>query len=265
MSEAYAAHVSEWLTAEPEMRLAQLFLAQARDAEVQRVEAIGHALWSAAFEVRDARVAQAKLAWWVEELSQSTGRHPLTRDASGDPRRRAGLRDAALSLLALSTRESIESTAQLMQPLQAFSSGMLRARDSDPALATALGGARLCSLLRHWTMLARAERAWLPLDLLARHRADRAAAADPTDVRGQAVLGDLLQSAADTWDGIGGTALRGIDGARIAVARVWHRHLYSRTAPAVAGTLSPPRWSLVLALWRVGRRSAGVERHGVGE
>jgi hypothetical protein len=102
---------------------------------------------------------------------------------------------------------------------------------------------------RDWVCFARPDRAWLPLDLLARTGVDRAGA-----VVSLPVARALLRALGEPLARVRPTRLRGIDGARVAAGRVWHARMLAAPAAMVDGRLPPPRLRLVLALWRVGRR-----------
>lgn len=249
---AFDSHLAQWLEAEPEARLAQIYVHQARDPRVAALEAIAHELHAALFAVQDSRVAQAKLAWWLDELAQRP-RHPLTRglvEAVGSQAPMASLREAGASLLRLAQAESIESTDQLLQPLVAAATALARARGDAACIdPQAVAAARLVFAARDWVRFARPDRAWLPLDLLARTGVDRAGA-----VASVPVACAVLRALGEPLARIKPRRLRGIDGARVAAARVWHARMLAAPAAVLDGRVPPPRLRLVLALWRVGRR-----------
>jgi hypothetical protein len=249
---ALDSHLAQWLDAEPEARLAQIYVHAARDPRVAALEAIAHELHASLFAVRDAGVAQAKLAWWLDELAQRP-RHPLTRglvDAAGSQAPMAPLREACASLLRLAHADSIESLDQLLQPLVAAAVALGRAREDEAGIdPQAVAAARLVFAARDWVCFARPDRAWLPLDLLARTGVDRTGAVASVPVA-RALLCALGEPLARVRPG----RLRGIDGARVAAARVWHARMLAAPATMLEGRLPPPRLRLVLALWRVGRR-----------
>lgn len=258
---AHASHIAQWLDAEPELHLARLFVAQARDPRIAAIEAIAHALHAGLFGLQETQLAQAKLAWWVDELAQAP-RHPLTRylhGLDGGAAAMGPLREVAASIWRLAQRDSIETFEQLLEPLATAAEGVARARHAvciDDGAVTpmpqAVAAARMLGAARDWPRFARPERALLPLQLLAALRIDRAAAREGAAATqaAQAVFGALDQR----LSGVDATALRGIDGARVAAAQVWARHLQAAPQAAVAGHLRAPRVSLVLALWRVGRQ-----------
>jgi hypothetical protein len=250
---AFDSHVEQWLDAEPELRLARMFVAEARDPRIAALEAIGHALHAALFEVGDDRVAQSKLAWWLDEFAQRP-RHPLTlglADASGGAQAAAApLREACAALLRLAQADSIESLDQLLDPLARAAAALARARGAAPAIdARALAAARLVFAVREWVRFARPERAWLPLDVLARVGVDRAGA-----VASAPVALALLRRLREVLDAVPSRDLRGIDGARVAAARAWAARMAGAPLSLVDGRLAAPRITLVFALWRVGRR-----------
>lgn len=250
---AFDSHVEQWLEAEPELRLARMFVAEARDPRIAALEAIGHELHAALFDVGDDRVAQAKLVWWLDELAQRP-RHPLTRglaDASAGSHAAAGpLREACAALARLAQEDSIESLDQLLAPLARAAEALSRARGAAAGIEPrALAAARLVFAARDWVRFARPERAWLPLDLLARVGVDRAGAVDSVPVA-QATLRGLRE----VLDRVPARTLRGVDGARVAAARAWAARMQAAPRALLEGRLAAPRVALVFGLWRVGRR-----------
>lgn len=257
-------YIERWLHDEPEARVARLFVAEARNPGVELVEAIGHQLLRSMFAVSDTSVALARLGWWLDEFGQAEPRHPLTRaldDLGRSSDVATGLRGAAAGLLRLAQRETVQSIADLLHPLQEFSAALAAARgalrpdaDVEPIVAAAVAGARLLSLVRDWKNLSLPARALLPLDLLARHAADRASAAHAAHPASALIAAELVAAGQDSLRGAASIVLRGIDGARIAAARTWANRMMRSPAHTVSGTLGVPRGSLVFALWRVGRR-----------
>jgi hypothetical protein len=252
---AFDSHLEQWLDAEPELRLARLFVAEAREPRIAALEAIGHELHAALFEVADDRIAQAKLAWWMEELAQRP-RHPLTRGlaeaSAGSQAAVAPLREACAALLRFAQQDSVESMDQLISPLARAADGLVRARarGAGPAISPrALAAARLVFAARDWLRFARPERAWLPLDLLARAGVDRAGA-----VGSVPVVTALLRGLCDAMADVPARDLRGIDGARVAAARTWAARMAGAPRALLDGRLAAPHVALVFGLWRVGRR-----------
>jgi len=79
---AVDAFVAKAWTREPEMRIAEVFCGGKHRSVFEAWGALLHELREAAFELSDERVAEAKCAWWAEELegwSQGRYRHPLGR------------------------------------------------------------------------------------------------------------------------------------------------------------------------------------------
>jgi hypothetical protein len=249
-------HLAQWLDAEPEARLTELFVADAREPRQRALLAIAHELHAAVFHAPDPRVAAAKLGWWMDDLAQAA-QHPLVRGLldAGAPREVLGaLREGTTPLLRLALCESFESLAQWLDPLAqaatAFAAASAAAGSRTSAVPTrAVAAARMLDGIRDWPRFARAERALVPLELLARHRVDRAAAAACAPL-----AADLAARLGETLAEVPPPALRGPDGARIARAAACARRMVRRPEAWIDGSLRVPRTTLVFALWRVGRR-----------
>lgn len=85
---AVAAFVAKWRMREPEMVYAEVFCARPLRTRFATWGALLFELREAAFELSDARLIEAKSAWWADELlrcSQGAPRHPLTQ-ALASPR-----------------------------------------------------------------------------------------------------------------------------------------------------------------------------------
>jgi hypothetical protein len=249
-------HLGQWLDADPEARLTELFVAEARAPAQRLVQAIAHELHLAVFHAPDPRVGAAKLGWWMEQLGPAP-QHPLARGLveDGAPAQAlSGLRAATAPLLRLATCESFESLQQWLDPLaqagEAIADAAAAVGLRAPAQpAGALAAARLVEGIREWRGFALAERGRVPLDLLARHRVDRAAAEASAPL-----AGDLSARLATALAQAPAGVLRGPDGARIARALVNARRMAARPQAWLEGRLRAPRAALVFASWRVGRR-----------
>lgn len=180
--QAIAHFVAKWQAREPDMALAEVFVAPAARERFRAWGALVHELREAAFELSDARVTAVKCQWWAEELlglAQGRSRHPLTGPlASADvpwaalARGMASLRDdeprpadAATSLA------QVMPLAQALAAAEAAVFGEAASPDAPRAIAVHLRLQRLPA------GLAAADVAGVPLHLMARHGLDAAALA----------------------------------------------------------------------------------------
>ncbi len=248
--------VEAWLAAEPEWRLARVFLAAAREPRFEAWAGFEHALRETVWRVRDARVAQAKLGWWLDEIGRAragAARHPLLRklsaldalaafDGGGAERILRG----AAHAVALESPADVESLLSafvaLEQPLAEARATLLDASAPATDRVRGLAAARVMVEARHWGRFALPERARLPLNLLARVGAGRdAALAEGAPVRAalaQALLPrieEALQAPAPALDAAALLLGRAIGRQHAQPAGLW------------------ARWRLAHALWRLAR------------
>jgi phytoene synthase len=263
--DAYATWREEWLAAEPGARLVRLFVAGARDPALESLLCFGHALADTAFGVRDADVAQAKLGWWLEELSElaaGRARHPITcrlaetgaaaalSDGAG-PDAVAGAAAVARLESPATLQELLAVVVRLEAPLARARARAANASTPPTADATVLAAARVASAIAHWDRFALPGRARVPLDVLARVGVDRERAGrDPSTAC--AVVRSLAASLdAQLASGAGGA--NALDRALVALGRAQAAQLGRRPQQAL-GEGMRPGWRSVLALWRESRR-----------
>ncbi len=211
-----ASFEAKWSQAHPELALALTFVA-AHEREAHAAFAcLVCELEHAAFGIREAQPAAAKLQWWGEELARAgkgAARHPLTEALQA----RAGFADIPLAQWydvvagAFAQRDPqpaadraamLATYAALYRPLALVEAALF------PALADApIMRARTHSrALRETAGLAdalRDGRLPLPLDLLARHRLARGDLTQPSPQQGAALrewLHALASDHADPYD-----------------------------------------------------------------
>lgn len=179
-------YIAQWLVREPAMELAQVFCAPGQRRRVALWSCLQHELDDAAFNLSDASVTQAKLAWWADELQRGAvgaARHPLLREVFEQPgaraidaRRWAAPAQQALAL-ALDERScaDVDGLVQRYLPyasaLAAIESALFDGRSSAQALSVERIVRRLGA-----AGAPRAAMEW-PLQLLARHQLGRDALA----------------------------------------------------------------------------------------
>ncbi len=197
---AVAAFVNKWHAREPEMIYAEVFCPRSLRTRFALWGALLFELRAAAFELSDARLIEAKSAWWADELlrcAQAAPRHPLTQalaapqlpwnalargmlDMAHADAARPSDRDAALAGVApLAEGMAMVETGLFDAPMTGYAS---------KAIAVHL----LCERLR--TGLAAADSGRVPLSLLARHGVTRAALVQP---QGALVVADWAAELAE--------------------------------------------------------------------
>ncbi|CAM5561852.1 phytoene synthase [Rhodanobacter lindaniclasticus] len=202
--------IDKWLAAQPQQRVALAFVDGGRHPGHVALAALEQELLSAAYGIREAQVAAAKLGWWAEELAGATasgGRHPLTQVLFDDERGHAIATElwlapvlAAMAQLEQGTAADYAAQLQAATPLHgalaALETAWWYGAEASPERAARL--AVLNHLLHALLRLdADAERDRLPLPMarLARHGLDRAQLRRPGAARQQAIkaqLKDLL-------------------------------------------------------------------------
>jgi hypothetical protein len=245
-------YVARWLARDPARELMQLFTPPHQRRLAALWGALQLQLDEAAFELSEASVAQAKLAWWSQELAdgaRGAGRHPLVREWFGQP--------AAATVPAAAWTGLVQPALQLAQerPTPRDLDELLQRHASyGAALAqveTALFGAACDPLSPVVERLARQldgpERAppWVPLQLLARHQVGRDDLAAPGVAR--ALRRDLAAALLPLLAADGGAAprrmQRALDGWRL-------RHWSSG-----AGSAGPRPLRRLWLLWRAARQA----------
>jgi phytoene synthase len=209
---AWQGFIDKWLAAQPQQRVALVFVDGHRHPGHVALAALEQELLDAAYGIREPQVAAAKLGWWAEELSgaaSSGGRHPLTQVLFDDERAHAIPVDqwvapvlAAMAQLEQGT--AADFAAQLDAALRLH--GALAALETAwwyGAAAPSDRAARLAALDHLLDALLRTEvdagRDRLPLSManLARHGLSRAQLGQASAARQRAIqdqLRELLQS-----------------------------------------------------------------------
>ena len=213
---AFASFEEKWLQANPEQRAVGVFLPPYARRLASAFGVLVHELTHAAFGVREAQVAAAKLSWWRDELaamSAGSPRHPVTRElaaqigvASFDQSRASQIIDGALSLLDGPAPSSLDAQfrelAAFYLPVSNLEAQLLRGDAAQLAANANLWTS--AHLLRSVGAFA-AEHSMtdrlpaLPLDLLARHGLTHAQVGVPGGARA-AFLRDYLAALTDRLD-----------------------------------------------------------------
>lgn len=171
--DAGAHFVAKWHRREPEMALAEVFVAPALRPRFRAWGALVHEMREAAFELSDARVTAVKCQWWAEELvnlSQGGGRHPLAPALAMPQLPWAALARALLEQAQFDARpgDLDEALAQL-RPFAAALATVEGGLFDAPAEGSIDAIAVHLLLQRLPAGLAAPDQARLPLRLLARH------------------------------------------------------------------------------------------------
>lgn len=204
---ACADYIGKWRVREPEMAFAEPFCARLLRPRFRLWGALLQELREATFELSDARVIEAKSAWWAEELARTgrlAARHPLTQALVQEAQMALPWRQLGNGLLASAKGESrpadseaaIAGIRPLAEGIVAFEA-VLFVRASfdasrDHALHTQASNAVVAHLLteRLRTGLWSEDGGRVPLSLLARHRIT---AAQLTDTVAAAAIADWAQ------------------------------------------------------------------------
>ena len=208
---ACADFIGKWRAREPEMTFAEPFCPRPLRTRFQLWGALLLELREAAFELSDARVIEAKSAWWAEELARTAqlgARHPLTQALVYEAQRALPWPQLGNGLLASAASESrpADSDAAIagMRPLAegilAFEAALFPGPQSDApfnarrehALHAEVSNAIVVHLLteRLRAGLWSEDGGRIPLSLLARHRITAAQLVEPA---GAAVIADWAQ------------------------------------------------------------------------
>ncbi len=261
---AYDSFREEWLNAEPEWRVLRALCADARAPRDEALLLLEYHLRETAFQWSHRDVARTKLAWWREELlltAQDRPRHPLTKQLAlvADAPTRARLFDAADGAAALVAMESIARTEDLIAATARLIVPLMRARGADVGVDGGHGLARAVLMLeaRRWTRFADAERALLPLDLLARAELTRVAAeSDQAELALRTVLRALVEPFDDrATPAHNAASLARCDRARMALAVRLARQGAVNPRDILRGTGLRPRMAWAWTAWRAARGS----------
>jgi hypothetical protein len=246
-------YLEQWLAREPEMELAQLFCAPAERRRVALWYCLQHELDDAAFNLSDATVTQAKLAWWADELQRGvTGaaRHPLLVELFQQPGARAidARRWATTAQRALALALDERSPADVDDLLQRYLPYAAALAEIETALFGGRSEAQALAIERIVRRLGaepapRAAMEW-PLQLLARVQLARdalAAGAHAQSLRRELAPSLLTRLPADPAAPRHRRMRQALDRWRL---QQW---LQGRVAPAPSG------WRRLWLLWRAAR------------
>ena len=248
-TDAIGHFVGKWQAREPEMRLAEVFCPVPQKPDFRAWGALLHELREAAFELSDARVTEAKLLWWAEELAglpQGRHRHPLTLALAGRQAPWSALANAlagvhASDVRAANTEEAVARLLPLALAVNAVEAVLFDSPGSDTQAR---------SLAVHWLLhrlpsgLVAEDTARLPMHLYARHGITPAQAATG---EGEAMLrdwaGELLATSPEE---LGPAAL---------LRRARHRFDRARLARIAAGKGfdEPGALATLWLAWSAGR------------
>ena len=236
---AFRSYLDKWLEAEPDGQLLRLFVPAAREPETAARLVLMHELQSAAFGL-EAQPAQAKLAWWQEELGRwraGAPRHPIALALGVPDAKVATLPAIAARWLRLETVGRFEQWLEIASELAAAEARALGGAGERADPATTL--ARVAS---RYPRLAVDPRGLLPLDVLAEAGANRAeVAAAPDGSASKRVLAALARRAlavADPTDDSSELAVARAFLARRALEHVARgRDLASATRPGLGAVL----------------------------
>jgi hypothetical protein len=201
-----AEFVAKWRAREPEMVWAEVFCPRPLKDRFALWGALLCELRAAAFELSDARLVEAKSAWWAEESlrsAQNAPRHPLTQALAATALPWTSL---AAALVAATQTESSrpadrEAAFVAVAPLANAVAAMEAALFGDDANDDA---ARAIAVHLLAERLRMADTGQVPLSLLARHGVTSAALMEPEGARALRDWAGELSSALPTR--IGGAA-----------------------------------------------------------
>lgn len=199
---AFASFEKKWLDAQPENALVAIFLPADQRQRASAFGSLVHELEQTAFHAREPQVAATKLAWWRQELvdaAAGNARHPISKVLFSDPQAlavdpnlwpamAAGASMQIEPTTAASTSELFEQLAPLYVAVARVEHALFPGSGEDFRNNATLW--IISQLLRELSNPLQWD-SRLPLDLLARHGATRAALATATTLR-SAVLRDHL-------------------------------------------------------------------------
>ncbi len=199
---AFASFEKKWLDAQPENALVAIFLPADQRQRASAFGSLVHELEQTALHAREPHVAATKLAWWRQELADAAAgnaRHPISkvlfadREAQAiDPNLWLAMAAGASMQIEPTTAASMSELFEQLAPLyvavarveHALFPGFSEDSRNNAALWTISQLLRELANPLQWDLR-------LPLDLLARNGATRAALATATMLR-SAVLRDHL-------------------------------------------------------------------------
>ena len=200
-------YIDKWLAAQPQQRVALVFVPPARYPGHVALAALEHEWLAAAYGIREPQVAAVKLNWWLEEMAAapaSGGQHPLTQGLFDDPRAAAispaqwvaPLRAAIAQLddgTAADFPAQLAAAAPLHGALATLETAWWFGSDASPVRAAAVATAnQLLHALRRLESDIERDRLPLPMARLARHGLARNQLREASDARAQAVRAQLI-------------------------------------------------------------------------
>jgi hypothetical protein len=255
---AFASFEQKWLAAQPENVFVAIFLPADQRRRASAFGSLVHELEQSAFHVREPQVAATKLAWWRQELGDAAAgnaRHPISKVLFADVRAQAvepGLWHALAEGASAVFAQLAAFYAAVARMEHALFPGSTEDSESNAALWT------ISHLLRDLTDPSRFD-LWLPLDLLARHCATRAAVANVAALR-TAVVRDYLAELAQQIEGALALASPPSLGRRVRTRldRSLVNGAQRATDPLAHLAAHTPagRWRSLMAAWREARMLA---------
>jgi len=268
-AEGFSEFEQKWLDARPENRVVAVFLDAALRRRAHALGVLVHELSLAAFRVREAQAAVAKLDWWRQELAAAAfgnPHHPITQElfdegvaSESDPALWPALADGALAQL---DQPGTGTLAALIEQLEPFygaiavaESALLLGGSGSPEANAALW--TFSHLLHELAALGSGERRLpLPLGLLARHGLVRAELTQPSAAR-NLLIKDFLDELVLEINGALGVASARSLGLRTRVRL--DRQLIAGALksadplPYLARNARAGYWRALWATWREGR------------
>jgi hypothetical protein len=205
-------YVDKWLAREPEMRLADVFAVREQRAALQLWWTLLNEIDEAVSELREVSVAQAKLAWWGDELLQGTAgeaRHPLVRAlfAVEAARRVPAECWSELALAAIAAAQDdatpidVDGLVRARMPLASAIATVETMVFDAAATAADIAVAARVRALRRALITRAAVRLPIPLALVARHQRAQLDLSNPGAERETApLIADLAQGLLDALD-----------------------------------------------------------------
>jgi hypothetical protein len=258
-------YVDKWLAREPEMRVAEAFAARERRELLQLWSTLLNEIEEAVAELREVSVAQAKLAWWGDELLQAThggARHPLVRALFGIeavrnvPAERWS--DLALAAIAAAQDEAIpidvDGLIRARMPLASAIATVEATLFDAAVIAADIAVAARVRALRRALITRAAVRLPIPMTLVARHqRAQLDLSPETPDRDASALIADLAQGLLGGFDApaTGNSHRRARRLHDIDLLRSWSQRSIHRT--------EIPRLTSLWLHWRAARSARQIE------